>query len=136
VSEAFAEALLERCVRLIKPEGNFYFNVPNTMVAKIIGCLKKLQSTYVGPINVLGQDGKGWKRVPGQPNQLPEPYLEWLIRQFSKPGDLVLDPFLGSGTTSVVARALKRRSVGIEINPELAKAAYERIRSVAVRGKP
>ena len=48
------------------------------------------------------------------PRQLPE----WFIKLFTKPGDTVLDPFLGSGTTSVVAGQLGRNSIGIEILPE------------------
>ncbi len=48
------------------------------------------------------------------PRQLPE----WFIKLFTKPGDIVLDPFLGSGTTSVVAGQLRRNSIGIEILPE------------------
>ena len=39
----------------------------------------------------------------------------WFIKLFTKPGDVVLDPFLGSGTTSVVAKGLGRNSIGIEI---------------------
>jgi len=48
------------------------------------------------------------------PRQLPE----WFIKLFTKPGDMVLDPFLGSGTTSIIAGQLGRNSIGIEILPE------------------
>ncbi|OLP16695.1 site-specific DNA-methyltransferase [Leptolyngbya sp. 'hensonii'] len=48
------------------------------------------------------------------PTQKPEKLLAKIILASSNPGDLVLDPFLGSGTTSVVARKLQRRYVGIE----------------------
>ncbi len=48
----------------------------------------------------------------------PEGLPEWFIKLFSKPGDLVLDPFMGSGTTNIVAQRLGRNSVGIEIVPE------------------
>ena len=40
-----------------------------------------------------------------------------LIKQFSKPGDVVLDPFTGSGTTLVEAKLLGRESIGTDINP-------------------
>lgn len=56
----------------------------------------------------------------------PEGLPAWFIKLFTKPGDLVLDPFLGSGTTAVVAAKLHRRFIGIEIVPEyceLARAA-------------
>ena len=42
-------------------------------------------------------------------------------------GETVLDPFLGSGTTLIVARDLKRNGIGYEINPEFAKEAVRRI---------
>ena len=45
-----------------------------------------------------------------------------------KPSNLVLDPFLGSGTTAVAAKQLKRNFIGIEISPEYCKIAEERLR--------
>lgn len=45
----------------------------------------------------------------------PEELPAWFIRLFSKPGDIVLDPFLGSGTTAIAALKLRRQYVGIEI---------------------
>ncbi len=48
------------------------------------------------------------------PRQLPE----WFIKLFTKPGDTVLDPFAGSGTTLFVAHEMERNAVGIEIVPE------------------
>lgn len=80
--------------------------------------------------------GKYWGRIQGNNkerrakhhNQLPEIYLARVIRACSDEGDVVIDPFLGSGTTGVVARALKRRFIGIEFSPENAASAVERIR--------
>ncbi|MFZ9015066.1 MAG: DNA methyltransferase, partial [Alphaproteobacteria bacterium] len=48
----------------------------------------------------------------------------------TKPGDVVLDPFFGSGTTGAVAKRLKRHWIGIERDPEYAKVALRRIKSV------
>jgi len=48
----------------------------------------------------------------------PEGLPEWFIKLFTKEGDTVLDPFMGSGTTNFVAKKLKRNSIGIEIIPE------------------
>lgn len=77
--------------------------------------------------------GNNKERRPGHANQLPEVYLERVIRACSNIGDTVLDPFLGSGTTLVVARALNRISVGIELDPKLAASAWERITAGPVR---
>lgn len=85
--------------------------------------------------------GPYWGRIQGNnterrgyhDNQLPEVYLERVIRSTSNAGDLVLDPFLGSGTTGVVAHALGRRFLGTEFSTENAKSAFERMKSGPVR---
>ncbi|PIR58372.1 MAG: site-specific DNA-methyltransferase [Parcubacteria group bacterium CG10_big_fil_rev_8_21_14_0_10_35_15] len=57
------------------------------------------------------------------PKELPS----WFIKLFTKPNDIVLDPFLGSGTTSIAAFQLDRNSIGIEIQEEYHKLAVENI---------
>jgi adenine-specific DNA-methyltransferase len=57
----------------------------------------------------------------------PEAVSEKIIRACSRPGDLVLDPFCGSGTAPKVARSLGRRWIGVEISPVYAKEAAIRI---------
>ena len=47
----------------------------------------------------------------------------WFIRLFTMPGDVVLDPFVGSGTTAIAARNLGRHFVGIELNPQYCSLA-------------
>ena len=61
------------------------------------------------------------------PTQKPEKLVAKLVLASSNPGDLVLDPFLGSGTTSVVARKLARRFVGIERDETYACLAEKRL---------
>jgi site-specific DNA-methyltransferase (adenine-specific) len=61
------------------------------------------------------------------PTQKPEALIERIIRASSNPGDLILDPFVGSGTTSRVAAHLGRHSVGIDINPNYIALAQRRI---------
>ena len=61
------------------------------------------------------------------PTQKPEKLIAKLILASSQPGDLVLDPFLGSGTTSVVASKLGRRYVGVEIDTEYCCLAEKRL---------
>jgi site-specific DNA-methyltransferase (adenine-specific)/site-specific DNA-methyltransferase (cytosine-N4-specific) len=55
----------------------------------------------------------------------PEDLPEWFIKLFTKEGDVVLDPFMGSGTTNFVAQRMIRNSIGIEILPEY----YEKVKS-------
>ena len=57
----------------------------------------------------------------------PEELPVRLIKMFSFPNEIILDPFLGSGTTSLVAKKLNRNSVGYEINPEYIPIIKERI---------
>lgn len=65
------------------------------------------------------------------PAQKPEKLVAKLLLASSRPGDLVLDPFLGSGTTAVVARKLGRRFVGIEADPDHCLAALKRLELAA-----
>ena len=51
----------------------------------------------------------------------------WFIKLFTEPGDVVLDPFIGSGTTALAARDLGRHFVGIEVNAEYCTLANERL---------
>jgi DNA modification methylase len=55
---------------------------------------------------------------------------EWFIKLFTEPGDWVLDPFLGSGTTCEAASKLRRNSVGIDILPEYCELARSRVKEV------
>lgn len=60
------------------------------------------------------------------PCQFPAELAERCILAFSDSGDLVLDPFAGTGTTAIVAKALGRRGLGIELHPEYAELARRR----------
>ncbi len=87
--------------------------------------------------------GPYWGRVQGNNgerrhlhhNQLPEVYLERVILACSNEGDLVLDPFCGSGTTSTVARAWNRRSITTEHSAANAASAWERIAGIGMLRK-
>ena len=61
------------------------------------------------------------------PTQKPEKLLAKLILASSNPGDMVFDPFLGSGSTAVTAQKLNRRYCGIEINPQYCIWARKRL---------
>jgi site-specific DNA-methyltransferase (adenine-specific)/site-specific DNA-methyltransferase (cytosine-N4-specific) len=60
----------------------------------------------------------------------PEELPEWFIKLFTKQGDLVLDPFMGSGTTNLVAQRMKRNSIGIEVMESYYDMVREQIEPV------
>jgi site-specific DNA-methyltransferase (adenine-specific)/site-specific DNA-methyltransferase (cytosine-N4-specific) len=57
----------------------------------------------------------------------PEELPEWFIKLFTKDGDQVLDPFMGSGTTLIVAKRMNRNSIGMETVAEYCEAAAEQL---------
>jgi site-specific DNA-methyltransferase (adenine-specific) len=67
------------------------------------------------------------ERTGWHPCQMPESLLKRIIAASSDPGDCVLDPFCGSGTTPAAARRLGRDFVGIEISPEYVENARKRL---------
>jgi site-specific DNA-methyltransferase (adenine-specific) len=63
----------------------------------------------------------------------PEKLPSWFINLFTKEGDLVLDPFMGSGTTAVAAVNLNRDFLGIDIQEQYCQISYERLKQVQPR---
>jgi hypothetical protein len=74
---------------------------------------------------------KGGAR-PDHPCPKPEPLMCELVIQFTDPGDMILDPFAGSGTTLVAAKRLGRKAIGIEINEQFAEATAKRLSQSAL----
>ncbi len=69
-----------------------------------------------------------WMREYGHPAMFPEELPRRVMKLFSYRGDIVLDPFNGAGTTTVVACQLGRRFIGIDISAEYCATALERLR--------
>ena len=98
--------------------------------SRVGSCFGKNVSKWVGrdlayPTNVLvmATETSNKKHSAVFPKELPG----WFIKLFTKPGDVVLDPFLGSGTTSVAAFELDRNSIGIEVKDDYYQLAIQNI---------
>jgi modification methylase len=89
----------------------------------------QMRSDWVLPICSGGERVKGEDGGKAHPTQKPEALLYRILLACTKPGDVVLDPFFGTGTTGAVARRLGRRWIGIEREPTYVNVARERIES-------
>ena len=127
----------------VKDPNNYYFNVEAVKIRRQViapyranGKPKDWEETTEGnfrmtyPSNFWDDISIPFWSMPentDHPTQKPEKLIAKLILASSKKGDMVFDPFLGSGTTSVVAKKLKRHYCGIEINTEYCCWAEKRL---------
>jgi modification methylase len=87
----------------------------------------QMRSDWLLPICGGAERLKGEDGSKAHPTQKPEALLYRILLACTKPGDVVLDPFFGTGTTGAVARRLGRRWIGIEREDSYVKVARERI---------
>jgi site-specific DNA-methyltransferase (adenine-specific)/modification methylase len=76
-------------------------------------------------MGMLKDSERGEPRV--HPTQKPVEVMRWCVELASRPGELVLDPYMGSGTTGVACALTGRRFLGVEIDPVYFEVACERI---------
>lgn len=136
-------SLYEPILHCVKNPNEYTFNAQDILVQARTGAVRKLID-YRKPVPTVYNS----KKVPGNvwhiprvryrmdeyenhPTQKPIALLERIVKASSNEGDLVLDPFSGTFTTSCVARELKRRSIGIEISEEYLKIGLRRLHIAA-----
>ncbi len=90
----------------------------------------QMRSDWLIPLCTGGERLKGDDGAKAHPTQKPEALLHRVVMASTKPGDIVLDPFFGTGTTGAVAKRLGRHYIGIERDAGYIKVARERIRQV------
>lgn len=99
---------------------NYYFNYE---LAKELNGGKQMKNLWI--INAE-------KHKTEHPTEKPESLLERIILIGSKEGDIIFDPFMGSGTTGVVAKKLRRNFIGFEISEKYFSIAKERIEKTVI----
>ena len=119
-------------------KSKYTFNYQDIMVEAKTGSQRKLidyRKNPPQPYNTEKVPGNVWdfsrvrfkmEEYENHPTQKPEALLERIIKASSNVGDVVLDPFSGSFTTSAVATRLGRNAIGIELNPEFFEIGIRR----------
>lgn len=125
-----AGAVYKRTCVWVKPDGKPQYSGdrPGIGYESIVACHAPGRSRWNGG----GSHGvfivnKGGDTRTGHQTQKPLALMEVLVRLFSDPGEVIVDPFAGSGTTGVAAIRLGRRFLGWEMNPEYIEVARRRI---------
>lgn len=94
---------------------------------------KNPSDVWIIPKVTSGSQRSSPERTP-HPSQFPIALIERIVRSTSRRNDVVLDPFVGSGTTAVVAARLGRRVIGFDRNAAYLKVAAARLREQRIRG--
>lgn len=115
---------VEYILFLRKPGG--YRSVPPLQKALSMLSREEMRSWFVA----IWSDIRGASTRDGHPAPYPIELAERLIRMFSFAGDTVLDPFLGTGSTSMAAAAAGRNSIGVEIERKYLDQAIRRMRDL------
>jgi DNA modification methylase len=112
---------------------SFVWNTPNNMLTGDIGFSKYtliLIFSKAKSIHRNMQDLKSinWKpNNSGHPTPKPEVLIRYIISKISNEDDIILDPFMGSGTTAVACKQLNRNFIGFETKQEYVNIANERL---------
>jgi site-specific DNA-methyltransferase (adenine-specific) len=131
----------------IRPKHTFYWVKKNWTPMPRKNFASAVETAVVGTKGAIGKwNGGGWtpnffqasfvstNRV--HPTQKPLQLMSHLVQLLSDPKDVILDPFMGSGTTLLAAKQNGRRCVGIEINEQYCECAAERLMQEVMSFKP
>ena len=133
-------SLYEPILHCVKDKNDYTFNSEDILVEAKTGAVRKLidyRKSMPKVYNSKKVPGNVWQiprvryrmaEYENHPTQKPTALLERIIKASSNEGDIVLDPFSGTFTTSFVAKQLKRKSIGIEMQEEYVKIGLRRLR--------
>jgi len=132
-------SMYEPILFCVKDKNNYTFNSNDILVDAKTGSKRKLidyRKKPPQPYNTTKVPGNVWNyprvryrmdEYEKHPTQKPITLLERIIKASTNEGDIVLDPFSGTFTTSYVAKTLNRKSIGIEIDEEYSKIGIRRV---------
>jgi site-specific DNA-methyltransferase (adenine-specific) len=132
-------SLYEPILFCVKNKKDYCFNANDILVEAKTGAKRKLidyRKSIPTPYNSTKVPGNVWEfprvryrmeEYEDHPSQKPIALLERIIKASSKKGDLILDPFSGTFTTSYVCKQLERKSIGIEIDNSYYKIGVRRV---------
>lgn len=135
-------SLYEPILFAVKDKDNYVFNAQDILVEAKTGAKRKLidyRKAVPTVYNSVKVPGNVWYiprvrfRMPEyeeHPSQKPEALLTRIILASSKPGDVILDPFSGTFTTSTVAMKLNRKSIGIELDNDYFNNGIRRLTEI------
>jgi len=141
-AKGYFGSLYEPILFCVKDKNNYTFNSEDILVEAKTGAVRKLidyRKSTPTPYNTKKVPGNVWEiprvryrmdEYENHPTQKPIALLERIIKASSNEGDIILDPFSGSFTTSYVARQHNRKSIGIEIEEEYIKIGLRRLHIV------
>lgn len=115
-----------------KHKKNYTFNLDDVKIPALNFRPDRYKSQLKNPSDVWKislVSGNAVERTD-HPAQYPEELIERIIKVGTNPGDVVLDPFMGSGTTAVVAKQLNRHFIGYDTNSGYIKIAEERLENI------
>lgn len=132
-------SMYEPILFCVKDKKNYTFNAQDILVEAKTGAKRKLidyRKNPPQPYNTQKVPGNVWEfprvryrmeEYEKHPTQKPTKLLERIIKASSKEGDVILDPFSGTFTTSYVAKTLNRQSIGIELEDAYVKIGLRRL---------
>lgn len=122
---------------------NFILHCPNGRVMSPIGFTKYMSCIVFkkGNPKMIKRGKDIFMDTPGKmvepdegfinhPTPKPKTFIKELLMMFSKENDIILDPFIGSGSTAVACKQLKRNYIGFEISPEYCELAINRLKKI------
>jgi len=133
-------SMYEPILFCVKSPENYTFNADEILVEAKTGAKRKLIDYRKNPPQVYSSEkvpGNVWEfarvryrmdEYENHPTQKPIALLERIIKASTNVGDIVLDPFSGTFTTSFVAKQLNRKSIGIELQEDYVKIGLRRLR--------